>query len=282
MGTLSVPGPDVGAHGVEVVMRAGCGSVTCESLSPPCVQEGGEQRRRAGPLPVCGIRRSLRRFSANSGSEESVRKAEKGLRLSLQRLASGHSPAATRGPRPACELFLWVWRLVCVVIRTKPRASCLPGKHSVTGPPPAQAKSLEEPLTAAWHGSGSSAAGPLTAPLFRLQFFHYSQGQVYLGNYPPFKDRISWAGDLDKRDASINIENMQFIHNGTYICDVKNPPDIVVQPGHIRLHVVEKGTCPSASRVAAGLCPGFPGNTSYLQEWLEGGLSPAAVLPLWT
>ncbi|KAK2507570.1 hypothetical protein MC885_019294 [Smutsia gigantea] len=76
-------------------------------------------------------------------------------------------------------------------------------------------------------------------------FFHYSQGQVYAGNYPPFKDRISWAGDLDKRDASINIENMQFIHNGTYICDVKNPPDIVVQPGHIRLHVVEKETLPA-------------------------------------
>ncbi|XP_007458159.1 PREDICTED: myelin protein zero-like protein 1 isoform X1 [Lipotes vexillifer] len=78
-----------------------------------------------------------------------------------------------------------------------------------------------------------------------VSFFHYSQGQVYAGNYPPFKDRISWAGDLDKKDASINIENMQFIHNGTYICDVKNPPDIVVQPGHIRLYVVEKEILPT-------------------------------------
>uniref|UniRef100_A0A7N5P1G4 Myelin protein zero like 1 n=1 Tax=Ailuropoda melanoleuca TaxID=9646 RepID=A0A7N5P1G4_AILME len=77
-----------------------------------------------------------------------------------------------------------------------------------------------------------------------VSFFHYSQGQVYPGNYPPFKDRISWAGDLDKKDASISIENMQFIHNGTYICDVKNPPDIVAQPGHIRLYVVEKETLP--------------------------------------
>ncbi|XP_032718952.1 myelin protein zero-like protein 1 isoform X1 [Lontra canadensis] len=77
-----------------------------------------------------------------------------------------------------------------------------------------------------------------------VSFFHYSQGQVYPGNYPPFKDRTSWAGDLDKKDASINIENMQFIHNGTYICDVKNPPDIVAQPGHIRLYVVEKEVLP--------------------------------------
>ncbi|XP_037023335.2 myelin protein zero-like protein 1 [Artibeus jamaicensis] len=77
-----------------------------------------------------------------------------------------------------------------------------------------------------------------------MSFFHYSQGQEYPGNYPPFKGRISWAGDLDKKDASISIENMQFIHNGTYICDVKNPPDIVAQPGHIRLYVVEKAVLP--------------------------------------
>ncbi|XP_017389646.1 myelin protein zero-like protein 1 isoform X2 [Cebus imitator] len=75
-----------------------------------------------------------------------------------------------------------------------------------------------------------------------VSFFHYSQGNAYPGNYPPFKDRTNWAGDLDKKDASIYIENMQFIHNGTYICDVKNPPDIVAQPGHIRLYVIEKGT----------------------------------------
>ncbi|XP_023605167.1 LOW QUALITY PROTEIN: myelin protein zero-like protein 1, partial [Myotis lucifugus] len=77
-----------------------------------------------------------------------------------------------------------------------------------------------------------------------VSFFHYSQGQVYIGDYPPFKDRITWAGDLDKKDASINIENIQFIHNGTYICDVKNPPDIVVYPGYIRLYVVEKEVLP--------------------------------------
>ncbi|KAI5127387.1 Myelin Protein Zero-Like Protein 1 [Manis pentadactyla] len=95
-----------------------------------------------------------------------------------------------------------------------------------------------------------------------VSFFHYSQGQVYAGNHPPFKDRISWAGDLDKRDASINIENMQSVHNGTYICDVKNPPDIVVQPGRIRLYVVEKETLPA-----------FPG-------WVLVGIVTAVVLGL--
>lgn len=75
-----------------------------------------------------------------------------------------------------------------------------------------------------------------------LQFFYYYNGKAYPGKDVPFKDRISWAGDLNKKDASINIANMRFLDNGTYICDVKNPPDIVVIPGEIKLRVVEKGT----------------------------------------
>lgn len=85
---------------------------------------------------------------------------------------------------------------------------------------------------------------------------------MYLGNYPLFKDRISWAEDLDKKDASINTENMQSIHNGTYSCDVKNPPDIVFQSGHIRLYVVEKESL-----------PGFP-------VWVVGGIVTTVILGL--
>ncbi|XP_062982874.1 myelin protein zero-like protein 1 [Elgaria multicarinata webbii] len=72
-------------------------------------------------------------------------------------------------------------------------------------------------------------------------FFYYSNGKGYPGKTTQFKDRSSWAGDLNKKDASITIANMQFQDNGTYICDVKNPPDIVVTPGEIKLRVVEKG-----------------------------------------
>ncbi|XP_074388037.1 myelin protein zero-like protein 1 isoform X4 [Zonotrichia albicollis] len=74
----------------------------------------------------------------------------------------------------------------------------------------------------------------------RISFFYYSNGKSYPGKDIPFKDRITWAGDLNKKDASITISNMQFRDNGTYICDVKNPPDIVVKPGEIRVRVVEK------------------------------------------
>uniref|UniRef100_A0A8B9FTW6 Myelin protein zero like 1 n=1 Tax=Amazona collaria TaxID=241587 RepID=A0A8B9FTW6_9PSIT len=74
----------------------------------------------------------------------------------------------------------------------------------------------------------------------RISFFYYFNGKPYPGKDIPFKDRITWAGDLNKKDASISISNMQFRDNGTYICDVKNPPDIVVKPGEIRVRVVEK------------------------------------------
>ncbi|XP_077180675.1 uncharacterized protein LOC143831515 isoform X2 [Paroedura picta] len=73
-------------------------------------------------------------------------------------------------------------------------------------------------------------------------FFYYSNGKAYPGKEIPFKDKIHWAGDLNKKDASISIANIQFRDNGTYICDVKNPPDIIVFPGEIRLRVVERDT----------------------------------------
>ncbi|EOB02728.1 Myelin protein zero-like protein 1, partial [Anas platyrhynchos] len=79
----------------------------------------------------------------------------------------------------------------------------------------------------------------------RISFFYYFNGRSYPGKDLPFKDRITWTGDLNKKDASISISNMQFRDNGTYICDVKNPPDIVVKPGEIRVRVVEKDSLPA-------------------------------------
>ncbi|XP_038258040.2 myelin protein zero-like protein 1 isoform X1 [Dermochelys coriacea] len=78
-----------------------------------------------------------------------------------------------------------------------------------------------------------------------ISFFYYSQGNAYPGKDTPFKNRISWAGDLNKKDASVSIANVQFRDNGTYFCDVKNPPDIVMKPGEIRLRVVQRDNLPA-------------------------------------
>ncbi|XP_038614111.1 myelin protein zero-like protein 1 [Tachyglossus aculeatus] len=83
---------------------------------------------------------------------------------------------------------------------------------------------------------------------YPVSFFHYSQEKVYLGDYPLFAGRVTWAGNINKNDLSISIDNVQFKHNGTYICDAKNPPDIVSQPGHIRLLVVKKENLPEKQK----------------------------------
>ncbi|XP_042313352.1 myelin protein zero-like protein 1 isoform X2 [Sceloporus undulatus] len=100
-----------------------------------------------------------------------------------------------------------------------------------------------------------------------VSFFYYSNGRAYPGQSTQFKDRSSWAGDLNKKDASINIANMQFQDNGTYICDVKNPPDIVVTPGEIKVRVVERGTV-------------VPGNLPLFTPTLVAGISIGGVLGL--
>lgn len=67
--------------------------------------------------------------------------------------------------------------------------------------------------------------------------FHYQQRP-----YPPvegiFRKRIIWDGDIMGRDASIIIRQVKFTYNGTYICQVKNPPDVHGTVGEIKLRVV--------------------------------------------
>lgn len=67
--------------------------------------------------------------------------------------------------------------------------------------------------------------------------FHYQQKP-----YPPpegiFKKRVVWAGDIMGRDASIILQQVKFTYNGTYICQVKNPPDVHGAVGEIKLRVV--------------------------------------------
>ncbi|KAJ8361373.1 hypothetical protein SKAU_G00178980 [Synaphobranchus kaupii] len=98
-----------------------------------------------------------------------------------------------------------------------------------------------------------SDASPVT-------IFHYSAGWPYRSSTPQFKERVEWIGDLNEKDASIKLTKMQFSDNGTYACDVKNPPDIEVMPAHTQLRVVMKEAPPIPQvRVellssAAGFC----------------------------
>ncbi|XP_056322386.1 myelin protein zero-like 1 like isoform X1 [Danio aesculapii] len=76
---------------------------------------------------------------------------------------------------------------------------------------------------------------------------YHSDGKSFPGSLPQFKTRVEWAGDMNKKDASIRVIQMQFKDNGTYSCDVKNPPDITGQMSATKVRVVMKEALPQTS-----------------------------------
>ena len=53
-----------------------------------------------------------------------------------------------------------------------------------------------------------------------------------------FKDWVVWDGNPEWYDVSILLWKLQFDDNGTYTCQVKNPPDVDGLIGEIQLSVV--------------------------------------------
>ncbi|XP_007434306.1 myelin protein zero-like protein 1 [Python bivittatus] len=92
---------------------------------------------------------------------------------------------------------------------------------------------------------------PEGSVLLPKPFFYFSDGKEYNGNNAPFSGKSGWDGNLDEKDASIKISNMQPAYNGTYLCDVKNPPDIVTEPGQIEVKVWKKEITPVHERIEA-------------------------------
>lgn len=79
-----------------------------------------------------------------------------------------------------------------------------------------------------------------SAGSFTFQVFYFQEVA-----YPPqqgrFQGHAEWSGDILKRDASITLNNVPPTFNGTYICQVRNPPDVHGSSGEIMLRVVSKG-----------------------------------------
>ncbi|XP_030601480.1 myelin protein zero-like protein 2b [Archocentrus centrarchus] len=72
--------------------------------------------------------------------------------------------------------------------------------------------------------------------------------------YPPesgrFKDHVVWSGDVTRKDASITLQEVNPTFNGTYSCQVKNPPDVHGTHGEISLKVVNKVSLSEISLLA--------------------------------
>ncbi|KAM9332894.1 myelin protein zero-like 1 like [Pholidichthys leucotaenia] len=76
--------------------------------------------------------------------------------------------------------------------------------------------------------------------------FYYSNGKGFLGQ-DEFKDRVQFIGDINKRDVSIQLSPAQFSDNGTFFCDVKNPPDVKGTQARTELRVVLKESLPQSN-----------------------------------
>ncbi|KAM8817964.1 myelin protein zero-like protein 2 isoform 1-T2 [Rhynchonycteris naso] len=71
------------------------------------------------------------------------------------------------------------------------------------------------------------------------QFVFYYHVNPFKPMSGRFKDRVVWDGNPERFDVSIMLWKLQFDDNGTYTCQVKNPPDVDGLIGEIRLSVVQ-------------------------------------------
>ncbi|XP_067319443.1 uncharacterized protein [Anolis sagrei] len=150
----------------------------------------------------------------------------------------GRGSKMAAGGRGACFPALLVAWVVCLAqvsavdVHTPTELSVENGTEAKLPCTFASSEVVSSAASVTWSFQAEGSTTPVA-------FFYYSNGRAYPGRR--FEDRSSWAGDLNKKDASIKIANMQFQDKGTYTCDVKNPPDIVGTPGEINVRVVERG-----------------------------------------
>ncbi|XP_060765562.1 myelin protein zero-like 1 like [Neoarius graeffei] len=152
---------------------------------------------------------------------------------------------------PNCGLWLWSFALCAVIIGIYPVASIevytsveVFVENGTTGVLKCTFKSnqvISSRASVSWsfipEGSSDSTGESI---------FYFAGGSGFPDS-AQFKSRVEWAGDLNKKDGSIRIHKMQFSDNGTYTCDVKNPPDIGGKPSLTKLRVVKKDSLPQTS-----------------------------------
>ncbi|MGH0173631.1 UNVERIFIED_CONTAM: hypothetical protein FKN15_002719 [Acipenser sinensis] len=56
--------------------------------------------------------------------------------------------------------------------------------------------------------------------------FFYYHSKAFPQTEGLFKDRVSWQGDVNRGDASLQLRNLTLNDNGTFTCTVRNPPDV--------------------------------------------------------
>ncbi|KAF7661372.1 hypothetical protein LDENG_00262580 [Lucifuga dentata] len=95
-----------------------------------------------------------------------------------------------------------------------------------------------------WTFQSSQPDTPFSAAPYAI--FYFSHGKGFPGPVE-FKERVQFIGDINKKDASIQLSHVQFSDNGTYLCDVKNPPDVSGTAARTVVRVVLKESLPQSN-----------------------------------
>lgn len=75
-------------------------------------------------------------------------------------------------------------------------------------------------------------------PFPKVFYFHEKEFPPSVGR---FQEKVEFKGDIFSSDASILVRDVMFSYNGTFSCQVKNPPDVHGNVGEVQLQVVTSG-----------------------------------------
>ncbi|KAM4603238.1 myelin protein P0 [Discoglossus pictus] len=92
---------------------------------------------------------------------------------------------------------------------------------------------ISDEISVSWHYQPDNSRDTYS-------IFHYAKGQPYIDDSGLFKDRIEWIGYPKSKDGSIVLHDLEYTDNGTFTCDVKNPPDVVGKSSYVHLLVHDK------------------------------------------
>ncbi|KAA8586596.1 hypothetical protein FQN60_000432 [Etheostoma spectabile] len=153
-----------------------------------------------------------------------------------------------------CKRVLLTGFTLCIVLVTKPSSAIdiyadpeVIMQNGTTGTLRCTFKSNEvvrNDISVTWSFQSSQPDNKFSKAPYVI--FYFSNGKGFPGP-EEFKDRVHFIGDINKRDVSIQLSPAQFSDNGTFFCDVKNPPDISGTPAKTELRVVLKESLPQSN-----------------------------------
>ncbi|XP_009995671.1 PREDICTED: myelin protein P0, partial [Chaetura pelagica] len=127
------------------------------------------------------------------------------------------------GPSPASSIHVYTQREVYGTVGSHVTLSCSFWSSEW----------ISEDISITWHFQAEGSRDSIS-------IFHYAKGQPYIDDVGNFKERMEWVGNPRRKAASFVIHNLDYTDNGTFTCDVKNPPDIVGKSSQVTLYVFEK------------------------------------------